>query len=533
MLNLVHSPVRAFALTLAVSAIVTSPLVAQIAGPIQIVPRAQLFGSGTAQFGTTLALSGDDLLVRGIGDGASVPAREFVFHRSAGAWSQQAAFDVYHYSNGDDSCSGHSTNLAIAGDLLVIGESFNGSIGKTWISQRTGTSWSTPTYIEDQNFFNFGQAVLLYQGAILVGMPDDPFEGDVGIWRKSPTAWDEVAFIQSPPPYHGAMGALLASSGTTLLVAEHDAVRVFVQGATLLSWTHQAILDPAGSAVVRAIAIDGDVAVISTGGNTSCSTSPAQVLVYERTGSSWSQTASLVAADSTPPELGSSVAVRGDTIYVGAASHPSGSATGAVYIFQHLGSGWTQTSKLLSDPPLPSQSYFGASLVTDGTTLCVGAPGTGANPGVVQVFDVMSLPPTMTYCTAKLNSQGCLPAISAIGVPGTTNPDPFTIGATNVINHKTGMVLYSIAGSATTPFQGGTLCLAAPLHRTPGQNSGGNAGPDDCSGGYAFDFNHRIQSGIDPALLPGVQVWAQYYSRDPADPFGVGLTDAVVFTIGS
>jgi hypothetical protein len=30
-----------------------------------------------------------------------------------------------------------------------------------------------------------------------------------------------------------------------------------------------------------------------------------------------------------------------------------------------------------------------------------------------------------------------------------------------------------------------------------------------------------------------VQVWAQWITRDPADPFHVGLTDAVTFVIGS
>jgi hypothetical protein len=322
-----------------------------------------------------------------------------------------------------------------------------------------------------------------------------------------------------------------------LLIAEDDAVEVRTQGASVLEWNLQALLDPAGDAPPRAIAIDGDVAVVSTLGSGSpfnCAATPtSDVIVYERSGSSWSATASLVGADAAPPVLGTSLAVHGDTIYVGAATQPVGSADGAVYVFQRAGPGWTQTAKLASNPTLPSQSRFGASLVTDGATLCVGAPGTGSNPGTVQIFDVSPLPQASTYCAAKINSQGCLPQIGAVGIAGATNPNPFSIDATNVINHKSGFVLYSIAGSAATPFQGGTLCLAAPLHRTPAQNSGGNTGPADCSGTYAFDFNARVQSGVDPALVPGVEVWAQYYSRDPGDPFAVGLTDSVVFTIGS
>jgi hypothetical protein len=46
-----------------------------------------------------------------------------------------------------------------------------------------------------------------------------------------------------------------------------------------------------------------------------------------------------------------------------------------------------------------------------------------------------------------------------------------------------------------------------------------------------FDFNARIQSGIDPLLVAGQFCAAQYYFRDPGDPFTTGLTDGVSFTI--
>ena len=134
------------------------------------------------------------------------------------------------------------------------------------------------------------------------------------------------------------------------------------------------------------------------------------------------------------------------------------------------------------------------------------------------------------YCVAKVNSQGCEPAIAYIGLPSATDPTGFKITASLIVNNKTGLLLYGY-GAAATPFQGGTLCFSAPLKRTPGQNSGGNPGASDCSGSLAFDFQARIQSGIDPELVVGKTVHAQYYYRDPPASFGVGLTDAVSFTI--
>lgn len=136
-----------------------------------------------------------------------------------------------------------------------------------------------------------------------------------------------------------------------------------------------------------------------------------------------------------------------------------------------------------------------------------------------------------TYCAAKTNSQGCVPAITTSGSASLGSGAAFTIGAVNVLNQKYGLLVYGTA-SAFTPFQGGTLCVAAP-RRVGSQLSGGNAGAPDCSGTFAFDFNAHARSGADPALVAGVTVSAQWYYRDVQDPagFGSGLSDAVRFTL--
>ncbi len=140
---------------------------------------------------------------------------------------------------------------------------------------------------------------------------------------------------------------------------------------------------------------------------------------------------------------------------------------------------------------------------------------------------------TWSYCTAKVNSQGCTPQITSSGSPSASGgAGSFSIHAASVINHKTGLLLYAIQ-PASTPFQGGTLCLANPLVRTGVQNSGGNPGADDCSGAYHFDMGARIASGVDANLHVGTTAYAQWYQRDPASASApVGLTAGLAFTIG-
>jgi hypothetical protein len=146
-------------------------------------------------------------------------------------------------------------------------------------------------------------------------------------------------------------------------------------------------------------------------------------------------------------------------------------------------------------------------------------------------YDATYAPEPTSYCTAKLNSLGCLPDTGHQGECSATSPNPFLVRATSIVPNKTGFLFYG-SGEAAAPFQGGTRCVGTPFKRTPASNSG-SSGQPPCSGVLSYDFNARIRSGVDPALVPGRMVYAQYYYRDPNDPagFGTGLSDALRFGI--
>jgi Tol biopolymer transport system component len=154
--------------------------------------------------------------------------------------------------------------------------------------------------------------------------------------------------------------------------------------------------------------------------------------------------------------------------------------------------------------------------------------------GVQDVFlRECTQPGPLNYCTGKVNSQGCYCAMSFNGTPSASAPNGFQLFGYNVLNNKSGLLMYSTVGSQAAPFQGGTLCVAPPVRRTPASNSGGNPPPDDCSGLFTFDFNVHIASGIDPTLVLAQRVWTQFWSRDPGylAPNNTNLTEAIVFTI--
>lgn len=135
-----------------------------------------------------------------------------------------------------------------------------------------------------------------------------------------------------------------------------------------------------------------------------------------------------------------------------------------------------------------------------------------------------------TECVAKTNSQGCVPAIGASGLPRASGDDAFFVTAARVRPGLAGMLVWSHA-AASHPFGGGVLCVASPIRRTPLANAGAQGPSDVCTGTYSFHFSHAYLA--QHGLAPGTSVHCQFWSRDPgfAVPNAIGLTDALAFTV--
>ena len=129
----------------------------------------------------------------------------------------------------------------------------------------------------------------------------------------------------------------------------------------------------------EAVAIDGDTLVV---GATSSDGDKGAVYVYQRSGDVWTQTAKLSASDgATSDSLGSSVAIDGDTIVVGAPSDDVGANTsqGSVYTFTRTGAAArTETAKLTASDGAALDN-LGRSVAIDGDTIVAGASGDDIN----------------------------------------------------------------------------------------------------------------------------------------------------------
>jgi hypothetical protein len=150
--------------------------------------------------------------------------------------------------------------------------------------------------------------------------------------------------------------------------------------------------------------------------------------------------------------------------------------------------------------------------------------------GEAIVYSGSPLAPS-NYCTAKLNSLGCLPTMACSGTPVLSGSNNFHVLATNVVSHRPGFLYWSPEPDSTPVF-GGTRCVGGHgAWRTPWINSGGTLGQTDCSGSFDFAFSYAYM--VSKGVPAGCTLYAQYFYRDPgfAPPNSVGLTDGLRFTV--
>ena len=187
-------------------------------------------------------------------------------------------------------------------------------------------------------------------------------------------------------------------------------------------------------------------------------------------------------------------------------------------------------------PPFFGPSWGGPCMSASGRLVGFGSNYQGLVAGDTNLADSFlwdsqsTLPAIESYCTAKVNSLGCTPAISSGGEPHTAGAvDAFFVSAHNVLNNKSGLFLWSFS-PALLPFGGGTLCVGPPVVRTTAMVSGGTPTGSDCSGSYSYRFTQAYLAA--KGITPGTSVYVQAWSRDSgfAAPNNIGLSDGLHFT---
>ena len=498
-----------------------------VAGQSEIRSLDALDADTNEYFGQSVDTDGVRILIGTPGDnqGGVDSGAAYLFDLATGAQlakltaSDAAAKDAF------------GTAVALGGNLALVGAPGSGTSGAAYLfDATTGAELHRLSAPAATAGAGLGRSVDVDGTTAIAGAPFDKtvaVSGGAAFLFSATTGAQLHALSNAGLGLHSQFGTSVAVSGNRALVGAPSlgAGEVFAfdtsTGASLTGFTgaNQARLG-------KSMSIDGDRAAIGA----PSIFSPGSVHVVDLITALVVLTIDDPLADPGTLFADGAIALHGDRLIVGARDTNAGVVGGGVaWVFDS-----TTGALLFQLEPsnVGPNDNSGTGVAVYGDTYVVGVPfddDPSFDSGDVVVF----APETTTYCTAKVNSQGCAPAIAATGFASISGLTPYDVSATNVLGLKTGILFYGLNGPTVAPFLGGTLCVQPPLRRTPTQFSGGGA-PDDCSGTYSFDFQLWLQSGADPALAPGVEVNAQYWGRDPSilDGSGSSLSNAVEFTVG-
>jgi hypothetical protein len=503
------------------------------------------------KFGWAVALSGDTLVVGAQGEDSAATGVDgnqadnsadgagavYVFVRFAGVWTQQAYLKASNAQAGDQ--FGHS--VSISGDTLVVSasgedgatsgvggdQSSNGasSAGAAYVFVRSGTGWSQQAYLKASNAQAsdvFGESVSISGDTIVVGAKSEdggstgvngddtsntkPDSGAAYVFVRSGASWAQQAYLKAGNALIGdAFGTSVSVSGDTLVVGAplEDSNAVGVDPGP-----------PLGSAI-----------------------SSGAACVFVRSAGSWSQQAYVKASNTEAlDQFGSSVAISGDRIVVGAPFEASAAAgvngdqagngavnAGAAYSFVRSAGTWTQQAYLKASNT-GSQDVFGLQCAVSADRVAVGAykedsaalgvdsdgaSNASMDSGAGYVF---ALPASSAWTDLGSGLAGVsgIPAFTGSGAlaGGSLN----TLALTNAAPSSPAGLFIALS-STPTPFKGGTLLPVPALSVLVLATSP--------AGSVTLPF---VMSAGLPA---GTGLWLQWAIQDPAAVQGTALSNGL------
>ncbi|MDD2666778.1 MAG: hypothetical protein PHD13_07205 [Methanocellales archaeon] len=256
-----------------------------------------------------------------------------------------------------------------------------------------------------------GRSIAIDGNLVVVGAPEASEEEAFGvgaayIFKRHGNAYVLEAKLIAPDPTLGSeFGRAVAVEGNTIVVGARFATSGDVEraGAAYIfrymggSWIFDQKLTASDVSAEdnfgRAVALHGDLLVVTARKEEVSEEDEGAAYVFRRTGASWTEEAKLTASDGTiGARFGQSVAIVGNNlIAVGArdADSPTAKACGAVYIFQRIADEWVETAKLTASDGAKGDQ-FAFNLATHGNVIVVGSrrsdPQGLKDAGAVYIF---------------------------------------------------------------------------------------------------------------------------------------------------
>jgi FG-GAP repeat len=246
---------------------------------------------------------------------------------------------------------------------------------------------------DTSRFDKFGTSIALDRRLAIVGAPgNDGNSGAAYVFALDGQGnWTQQAKLVPPDgAFDSQLGTSVAIAGNTALVGTGvttpEAAHVFVRHGS--TWVREARLEVPEGQLAVALSAAGDRAVVGTSGAAQSPTEAVHVFARHGNGQ-WVQEAILSpdTGHGTPTGFGSSVAISGNIVVVGANAEDS--IAGAAYVFARDPAGrWTRQARLTpaDQGVVTIDAAFGWDVAVQGRTILIGAFGYNFYQGAAYIF---------------------------------------------------------------------------------------------------------------------------------------------------
>lgn len=271
------------------------------------------------------------------------------------------------------------------------GEPLGAPLDLVWLSvapvEEQEDQWTQTAKFAGDEVDRFGTSVALdgdtgIGGAPLDAAPDEPEAGSAAVLGHSEDDWRRLTTLTAADGDEGdRFGRSVDVDGNTVVVgawqdedpngASSGSAYVFARSGD--DWSQQAKLVPddgeANDEFGSSVAVDGDTVVVGAESDRTPRGRNGSAYVFTRSEGEWHQQARLTA--DRAQIFGETVAVEGDTVVVGARATgiESFERAGSAYVFTRSGSEWSQQTKLVADDPGQEHNFGNAVAINDETVL--------------------------------------------------------------------------------------------------------------------------------------------------------------------
>jgi len=306
---------------------------------------------------------------------------------------------------------GHSVSISNDGSTAIVGIRYDLIPGSAYILEKANGVWTqtaklTASDVSGGDDFGYSVAISGDGLTAIVGAYDDS-NGSAYIFEKGGSGWSNMtATVKlTPSDMTGNLGfsVSISNDGSTALAgawgdnSNSGAAYIFKKGGS--GWSNMTETAKLTASVGTyyfgwsvAISGDGSTALVGSYGD---GTYTGAAYIFEKGGSGWSnmtETAKLTASDGVSnDQFGTCVSISNDGSTALAGADRDDSSKGAAYIFEKGGSGWsnmTETGKLTASVR-GDYNHFGisVSISNDGSTVLVGAYRYNSGRGGVYIFE--------------------------------------------------------------------------------------------------------------------------------------------------